>query len=190
MSSNLKFVQRTLAAAVTVSALALPGSVMAAPMSLTVSQPQLVDGENFSFGFGPLPGSDGTGGLLTFRIRGDFTINATLGESYSFDLDGLFAVADLQATAANLITSFDLNDNLFEQSFAIGAGAMSAIAADGLATLLVDYASGVNVGLSAAPSIQVTLSYQSVASDVPEPGSLALVGVALAAATQLRRRRS
>jgi hypothetical protein len=188
MSGKLKFVQRTLAAAVTVFGLALHGSVMAAPVSLTLSQPQLVDGENFSFGFGPLPGSDGTGGQLTFRIRGDFTIDASLGESYSFDLDGLFAVANLQATEANLITSFDFNDNLFEQSFAVGAGAMSAIAADGLATLLVDYASGVDV--LAEPSIQVTLSYQSVASAVPEPGSLALVGVALAAATRLRRRRS
>lgn len=171
------------------AAVGIHGQALAAPVTISDSAVQTVDGQDFNFNFAGLPASDGTAGSLTIRIRGDFSIGASLGESYAFNLDGLLSVADLQATNANLITSFGFNDILFEEIFAINGATMSAIAANGVASLLVDYAVGVNVALSAAPSIMVTLNYQSAAVNAaPEPGSLALLVMGLVAAASARKR--
>ena len=174
---------------VLMAAVGIHGQALAAPVTLTDSAVQTADGQDFNFNFAGLPASDGTAGSLTIRIRGDFTIGSTLTESYAFNLDGLLSVADLQATNANLITSFGFNDNLFEEIFAINGATMAAIAANGVASLLVEYGSAVHADISAAPSIVVTLNYQSAAVNaVPEPGSLALLVMGLVAAASARKR--
>lgn len=143
-------------------------ALFATPASAAVfmdQQQQTVSGEDFTFVFNGMDAPSGDG-VLEFLIRGDFTIGASLGESFDFDFEGIATGSDFQATNANLIESFNSNDNLFAVSVPISLAELISITADGVGTLNVDYASGVNI-IEPESSIKVTLTYPAV----PEPAT-------------------
>jgi hypothetical protein len=148
---------------------------VASAASFVETQPQTGDGQNFVFSFTEAPTPIGDG-ALTFRIKGDFTINASLGESFSFSVEDIHTGTGIQATASNLITSFGTNDNLFEVSYVLTLAQLSALTADNVININVDYADGVDAILSASPSITTTLDYASSSTGaVPEPATWAMM---------------
>lgn len=158
----------------------------AVPIVLSDSAPQTTAGEDFQFDFAA-PLSDGSDGLFTFLARGDYTIGASLGESVDLGLDMLLSFNDLQATAANVITSFTSDDNLWEIFFVIPGADMVAMTSDGSLSIFIDIAGGVGLNLATA-FVDVTLEYEAV-NAVSEPGTLGLLGIGLIALGLMRRRR-
>ena len=148
---------------------------VASAASFMETQPQTSDGQDFLFSFADAPSPIGDG-ALTFRIRGDFSVGASLGESFSFSAEDILTGAGIQATTSNLITSFSFDDNLFEVSYVLSLAQLSALTADNVININVDYANGVNTALSANPFIMTTLDYaSSSAGAVPEPATWAMM---------------
>ncbi len=154
------------------------GAANASLITLTDTQSQTIAGQDFVFGFSAVAPSDGGDGLLELLIRGDFTIGASLGESFDFDMESVFSGTGLQATAGNLITSFNSNDNLFSITQVISASDLNLILSDSSIGLNVNYASGVNLNLSTA-FITATIQYNDNSASVPVPASIALLGLGL-----------
>jgi len=138
---------------------------------------QITPGEDFTFIFSPALSSDGGEGILEFLIRGDFSIGASLGESFGFDIESVISETGIQATNSNLITSFDFDDNLFMVSRVISSADLTSILSDSSITVNVDFASGVNLNLSTA-SITTTIRYNDT-TPVPEPSTLAIFALGL-----------
>ncbi len=162
------FMKNYLSAATALCAVALaPQAAQAAEFVET--QAQTTAGQDFSFIFAGLP-QPNAAGTLTFLIRGDFSIGASLGESFAFDLEGILTGTDIQATAGNTLTNFNFDDNLFQTSFDLSLAQLAAITADGVANLNVDYANGVNI-INPNSSITATLAFGAV----PEPATWAFM---------------
>lgn len=169
------------------SAAASAGSVF-----LYETQEQTAAGQDFEFMFTDLAASDSGTGMLEFLIRGDFTIGASLDESFSYNIDSIASGSGIQATASNLLASYGAddeigNDNLFKITQTISASDLTSILSDGMLTLSVDYASGVNLNLDTA-SIAATITYSSF--EVPLPASLPLFGLGLASLGAAKRYKS
>ena len=173
-------------AAFTISSVASAGTVY-----LYEAQEQTVAGQDFEFSFSGLEASSGTG-LLEFLIRGDFSIGASLGESFSYDIDSVVSDSGIQATTSNLLMSYGADDtggddNLFKVSQVISATDLTSILSDGMLTVSVDFASGVNLNLETA-SISTMITYSTM--EVPLPAALPLFGLSLASLGFVRRKYS
>ena len=153
---------------------------VASAATFVETQAQTVNGQDFVFSFTGAPAPTGAG-TLEFLVRGDFSIGASLGESFAFTVEGILTDAGIQATSGNVITSFVFNDNLFNDnlfqvSYGLNLAQLTALAADNTININVDYADGVNVGLSGNPFIRTTLNYASAdMGAVPEPGTWAMM---------------
>ena len=148
---------------------------VASAATFVETQAQTVDRQDFVFSFTGAPAPTGAG-TLEFLVRGDFSIGASLGESFAFTVEGILTDAGIQATSGNVITSFGFNDNLFQVSYGLNLAQLTALAADNTININVDYANGVNVGLSGNPFIRTTLNYASAdMGAVPEPGTWAMM---------------
>jgi len=159
-----------LAAAVTIF---VPSMANAA--NFVETQAQTVDGQNFTFSFVGAPAPVGAG-TLDFLVRGDFSTFASLGESFGFSAEGVLTDSGIQANGSNLITNFDINDNLFQVSYVVTLAQLNSLTADNAINISVDYASGVDANLSADPFITTSLSYASAATGaVPEPTTWAMM---------------
>lgn len=152
------------------------------------TQAQTSNGQTFLFSFANVPPPLGAG-VLSFLVRGDFSIDASLGESFGFDFDGILAQAGLQATNANLIESFDFNDNLFRVSFDLTQTQLALASADGAINLGVVFGPGVDVERSANPFITASLDFPSAAAAVPEPATWATMLLGFGAIGHSLRRR-
>lgn len=158
-------------------------------ITLTDTQFQTTNGQDFFFNFSPVSPSDGGSGLLDILIRGDFTIGATLNESFDFDIESSISGTGLQATAGNLITSFGYNDNLFRITQVIFASNLNSILSDSSISLNVNYASGVDQILTTT-FITATIQYNDTATSVPEPVNLAFLGLGIVAFGVSRRKKN
>jgi hypothetical protein len=140
---------------------------------LQAIQTQTVSGQDFSFNFAGLAPSDGTGGVLTIRARGDYDAG-TAGEFLTWDLDfmGIGVTAGPAIGGATIIQEHEiLNDTEWTQSFTINGSDLFTALTDEMITISVDLNfqgfSGVaccfpNTG---TPFVEVALQYRPV----PEP---------------------
>ena len=142
--------------------------VQAASIALTSSAPQTVAGEDFTFSFSSVAPSNGTDGILTIRTRGDYSLNFPTFESLSWNIDGIASQTQVAPTISNLITEFNFNDVLWEESFTISGLDLLNITSDAAVSIDIDLLPDVNLSLSNA-FVQATLNYESGPASIPEP---------------------
>ncbi|MCZ6799941.1 MAG: PEP-CTERM sorting domain-containing protein [Nitrospirae bacterium] len=135
--------------------------VHAVPVSYQDMAAQTQDGQLFHFVLDPIAKSDGGSGTFTIKARGDYTLT-TDKEKLAYNVDGVL-VGETKSSALNVITEFGPSDDdvLWEQSFTIGAGLLTAITSDLVADIWIDLANSVNYDHSDNPFVMVTLEYNS-----------------------------
>lgn len=160
-------------------------------ISLTNYQEQTVDGQNFSFVFNNLLNSDGTGGMLIIRARGDY--DGQLEETLAWHSENVLSISALGGFVNGIggvggpfdfaISHETSKDIEFQKTYSISNSQLQSILADGIFNVTVDLSHVVGVFSSIAPKfVEISISYNSV--DAPEPLSLAifaLVALGLAA---------
>jgi hypothetical protein len=135
------------------------------------------------------PASDGTGGILTVHVRGDFYSGGAYNENYSVSLEGNVLGSGISFDSAGVYshTTHTFDDHEFSMDFLIGASLLSSVMADLLAVITVDFGSGSNVFNSGMFS-EVSLSYNNSVSQVPLPAALFMFAPALLGFMGLRRK--
>ncbi len=143
----------------------------------TGKQPQTQDGQVFNFNFSNVLLSDGTGGVLSFKARGDYSLDFSRFENITIEIDGE-AFGPYGSSASNLIESFNDEDNEWGLSTSVPASLIDAWTSDGLIDMVVTLSRSVEINLAAQlpksgylfePYIDVVLSYTTA---VPLPLSI------------------
>jgi len=142
----------------------------------TEKNSQTLNGQTFSFDFIGIPQSDGNDGLLSFKVRGDYSQSFS-NENINIAIDGM-PLGPYSVSSSNLIQSFNEEDNEWEMSVDVLGGFISSWTFDEHIEMIVTLSPDVNLGLAVHtatngyifdPYIDVTLKYTTV---VPVPMGL------------------
>lgn len=162
--------------------------------ALTVSstQPQTQTGGVYNFTFNGLNTSAIGGGSITFTARGDYTFSFSgpsnpievltgTAESLNFGVMG--------ADNADTTTSFSFDDTLWSKTFLLTNAEILGLVADGVLSVTASLDQNVNLFSPTTAFLGVDFTY-TPGNAIPEPGSLLLLGGALAALGAARRKQS
>lgn len=183
----------------------VPVLANAAPVMQTQTQVLNSNGQDMGFLFSALPASNGAGGMVTIAsgnatlfggIAGLDLSGAFPGESEHFEVTldggskGFFSCGGPSNNGATAIggatdNSFNFNDCVFTLQFSLLGAELNALLADGDLTVGVLFGADVST-FGHGDEVVVSLSYDSA---VPEPGSLALLGLGFAGIAAWRRRK-
>lgn len=177
--------------------LSLTGVVNATPITISDSQDQTVNSENFNFNLSANNYQLGTSSLLTVTVQGDFNDGAGSSESLSnIIIEGV----DFGSYGYNSSEAYDVIDytagvnnfNAFQFSldFLIDASTTEAFLSDNVLNTSINFGAGVavkcgwsgtnncNPGEGISPFTAVDFTFNQV-SAVPEPASIILLGLGL-----------
>lgn len=156
---------------------ALTGAASADTLTETASITS--DGQMFVFEF-DMVGMSAGAGTLTIDALGDYSVVPPSSETLDWDIDG---IASGQGFDAGAFTGpIDLFQNAVSQTWAISAGDMASITADGMVTITLVNSSAVGANTPNEDFITATLSYP-----IPAPSAMALLGLGGLAASRRRR---
>jgi len=156
----------------------------------TEKNSQTMDGQVFSFNFFGVPQSDDKDGLLSFKVRGDYSQGFS-NENIIITIDEV-PFGPYSVSSSNLIQSFNEEDNEWEMSVDINNFFISMWTADKNVNMLVTLSPDVNLDLAEHgdatgyifdPYIDVTLQY----TVVPVPMSVWLFASGLISLMVMRR---
>ena len=133
--------------AATVAMTALAGAALAAPVSVTDQQTQTGDGQNFNFSFTGLTASDGTGGTLVLRARGDYADGNN--ESPDWNAEGIVGANNVGAFNSNgtggnggpfdFVTRYTNNRNYdWQRTYTLNSAQLDALLSDCRVNVFVD----------------------------------------------------
>ena len=178
----------------------IAGAVNAATTTLSQSQNQTADGENFTFNFTPGPYEAGSSSSFTITVQGDFNNIATPGSTaitIGGDDKGNFNRVSAAAYDVNSIGFSNINTYLYKLDFDLDAAQTAAFMSN--STVAVDFAdevqqmcgwwnySNCNVLSGTAPYAKVDYTYE--VSNVPVPAAVWLFGSALLGLAGVARRK-
>jgi len=140
----------------------------------TGKQPQTQDGQVFNFNFmqDEVLLSDGTGGILFFQVRGDYSHPFPQFENLKIEIDGeAFGPYGPSTTGAFILEEFNDEDTEWGLSTLVTASLIDTWTSDGVIDMVVTLSSAVEINLAAQlpkqgylfePYIDVTLTYSAV----------------------------
>jgi hypothetical protein len=192
--------------------LAVPAFASAGNISVSDTQAFTGSGQFFNFNFNSLGAISGTDGKLTITLNGDYSTNTDLEWAkfaledsgnlvlggYSNWVNGISSngVSGLSLSSYSLVPIVDLNDNSRTWVFNLSNSLLNTLVADNKFKVKVTNGAEVDTYHGVDPDfIRIGLSFNGAevanpASDVPEPTSLALVGLGLAALATRRRKQA
>jgi len=165
----------------------------------TEKHSQTVDGQYFSFDFFGVPKSDEKHGLLSFKVRGDYTQGFSnenisidfINEPLFFPPNNSFSPGTYSVSSSNLIREFNVEDNEWGVTVDINNYFISRLTDDNNIYMRVILSPDVNLGLAGHvstfdPYIDVTLQYTTAV--VPVPMSLWFFASGIIPLLVMRRR--
>ena len=187
-----------------VALLVTAGRVEAAPISVSDSALNTVDGQLHQFVLGALPSSDGAGGQFSITLSGDYSdrLYPPLSEGATVTLDIAGGSLDLynqsggNGVGSNTIAGLTLastsksgggNDFTLGWVFNLNGALLNTILANN--SIEIDVQNSSDVDAAFGGYVQVGVQYESGTAPVPEPGTFVLFGAAALGAYVIRRRR-
>lgn len=133
--------------------------------------------QSFSFDFNELPSSDGTGGILILKARGDYTANI-VDEFINLKVDQS-ELGSYNLSNASASINHGPNDNEWTKILDVGDFFLTRWLSDGNINLWVNLGAAVSLDFNpAAAYVDVTLTYNTLTA-VPIPPAMYLFATGL-----------